>query len=517
MLVPTKQFYPWRTQKALEQPMKQKNLHDTDLSKKVEAQKNSVPVKIDLFVLPGGLGFALVGCWLYLILTSPFDSTPQFFGALTEQLFRAVFFFAQFLFFLVAIIFAKGFLSAATQRFTVILSFLGALPLGALLLFPDMGSKAPLAIWLFAWLLAGWVFSVSVYRGGLFFSSVGSSVRATFVMATCMIALALIFLAVTYAPTLVLAYLIAFIPVLSSVLYSVGKRFISKAIGFDDIISIRSFKSLSIHSIPKQFFVGASFGLAAGIALNLDVKAAVKWPVILALLIAAIIFVGISYCHARRQIQLATIQYFYVPLMVIALLPIALFSNFLSLIGIALVFLCFHNFQSLHVLILADFMRETKESAVSLFSFSGLFISLGTLSGWLISYAAFLGQSSTSDLFNGTVIAIIAVAVFALAVEVLPDRPEPETLLVDRNLASEGHWRQRCSQISREAKLSPRQHEVFMLLAKGRNTSFVSNELFIAPHTTKAHIYRIYQKLNVHTQQELIDLIEHKNSFQKNT
>lgn len=47
-----------------------------------------------------------------------------------------------------------------------------------------------------------------------------------------------------------------------------------------------------------------------------------------------------------------------------------------------------------------------------------------------------------------------------------------------------------------------------MLLAKGRNASYIEESLFISYHTTKAHIYRIYQKLGIHSQQELIDAVE---------
>jgi DNA-binding NarL/FixJ family response regulator len=47
-----------------------------------------------------------------------------------------------------------------------------------------------------------------------------------------------------------------------------------------------------------------------------------------------------------------------------------------------------------------------------------------------------------------------------------------------------------------------------MLLARGRNARFIQDELFLSNHTVKSHIYSIYRKLNIHTRQELIDLIE---------
>ncbi|MEG0218219.1 MAG: LuxR C-terminal-related transcriptional regulator, partial [Raoultibacter sp.] len=82
-------------------------------------------------------------------------------------------------------------------------------------------------------------------------------------------------------------------------------------------------------------------------------------------------------------------------------------------------------------------------------------------------------------------------------------------IVVERNTEKYvGKWKQHCQRICQEAQLSPRQTEVFMLLVRGRNAKVIEEELFISNHTAKTHIYRIYQKLGVHTQQELIDTAE---------
>jgi DNA-binding CsgD family transcriptional regulator len=47
-----------------------------------------------------------------------------------------------------------------------------------------------------------------------------------------------------------------------------------------------------------------------------------------------------------------------------------------------------------------------------------------------------------------------------------------------------------------------------MLLAKGRNSRVIQKELHISYNTAKAHVRHIYTKLGVHSQQELIDLVE---------
>ncbi len=56
--------------------------------------------------------------------------------------------------------------------------------------------------------------------------------------------------------------------------------------------------------------------------------------------------------------------------------------------------------------------------------------------------------------------------------------------------------------------LSPREHDVCLLLGRGRNRQFVADELGISLETAKTHATNVYRKLSVHSQQELLDVIE---------
>ena len=64
------------------------------------------------------------------------------------------------------------------------------------------------------------------------------------------------------------------------------------------------------------------------------------------------------------------------------------------------------------------------------------------------------------------------------------------------------------TRIARRCRLSPREIEVLFLLAKGRNRAYISEELVIGDETVKSHVKSIYRKVDVHSQQSLIDLIE---------
>ena len=61
--------------------------------------------------------------------------------------------------------------------------------------------------------------------------------------------------------------------------------------------------------------------------------------------------------------------------------------------------------------------------------------------------------------------------------------------------------------LAASAGLSERETDVFMLLAQGRSRRFICDELFIADGTASSHIGHIYEKLGVHSKQELITLV----------
>ena len=67
-----------------------------------------------------------------------------------------------------------------------------------------------------------------------------------------------------------------------------------------------------------------------------------------------------------------------------------------------------------------------------------------------------------------------------------------------------------CTALASSYGLSQRESEVFALLAHGRNAASVMERLQISRSTTKTHVRHIYQKMQVHTQQELIDIVEAK-------
>ena len=65
-----------------------------------------------------------------------------------------------------------------------------------------------------------------------------------------------------------------------------------------------------------------------------------------------------------------------------------------------------------------------------------------------------------------------------------------------------------CATIAARFSLSPREREVLSLLARGRTAAYIGRSLGIAPDTAKTHMRSIYRKMDIHSQQELIELID---------
>lgn len=77
----------------------------------------------------------------------------------------------------------------------------------------------------------------------------------------------------------------------------------------------------------------------------------------------------------------------------------------------------------------------------------------------------------------------------------------------DATEAPVDHLKRRCAEVAEARNLSPRETEVLELLAEGRSRPYIQERLVISDATVKSHTNHVYQKLGVHSKQELIALI----------
>lgn len=107
----------------------------------------------------------------------------------------------------------------------------------------------------------------------------------------------------------------------------------------------------------------------------------------------------------------------------------------------------------------------------------------------------------------------IAVAVIILTGILVPFERRGKTLWGLLATASESHTlylERRCAEVAAAYGLTDREQEILLMLAQGRSRKEVSETLVVSPHTVRTHIQRIYEKIGVHSYQQLLNLLENR-------
>lgn len=156
---------------------------------------------------------------------------------------------------------------------------------------------------------------------------------------------------------------------------------------------------------------------------------------------------------------------------------------------------------------LADSAHDTKLPSTLLFGLALACTNIAQLAGTIVGFvnAETLKQG---DLVLTTV-ALVSVYLLLMAALVLfKDKKlasREEDLAVQ--LTPEEALASRCDEIAAAHQFTPRETEIFKLLAQGYTMPVISEKLFVSENTVKSHVKSIYQKLGIHVRAELIDLV----------
>lgn len=129
----------------------------------------------------------------------------------------------------------------------------------------------------------------------------------------------------------------------------------------------------------------------------------------------------------------------------------------------------------------------------------------GILLGPLLMVTANAAQAGTQWL----AFALLIVLVFLnIAYYLIAHSRRAEAANQDRAADQASSFDRVCTEIADEYGLTPTETEVFLLLSRGRTTRFIAQALSRSESTVKTHISHIYRKLNINTQQQLLDIVE---------
>ena len=180
-----------------------------------------------------------------------------------------------------------------------------------------------------------------------------------------------------------------------------------------------------------------------------------------------------------------------------------------SLLGYFLVTPCYY-------LLLLGFVDEERQSPHRMFAAMYLVNSIGELLNGILTSAE---NAFGSAIVSFSIAVTLALAAFFCAlvpmsesvkstiVRMLDAKPSDSTrchrndLIVERLEAS-------CQKLASQHGLTKRESEVLVLLARRWTLRLVSESLCLSINTVKTHVRHIYTKMGIHSQQELIDIVE---------
>lgn len=167
------------------------------------------------------------------------------------------------------------------------------------------------------------------------------------------------------------------------------------------------------------------------------------------------------------------------------------------------------TFNALIWILIAGIAHRYRFSGIVVFGIGWGMVSLGTLLGQsagqaLCRLAAPFSPQALSLIALLATVCILVSYMFVFneddMARLAKDPEQPE--------ARRQRFQERCHQVADRFGLTPKETEIMILYAKGRTSRHIQDELFISRGTVTTHLRHIYQKMDVHDKQEMIDKIE---------
>lgn len=164
--------------------------------------------------------------------------------------------------------------------------------------------------------------------------------------------------------------------------------------------------------------------------------------------------------------------------------------------------------------VLAD-IRAPYDDTARVLGFGLAALYAGIFLGSVISYGATALHAPSPLIINPLVATVLLGVAYSF---ILPDRSiegehpaatpmvgeKPAEPLSVATVSRE----EKIASLARDHGLTPRETEVFALIAQGHTGKKIEEVLAMSASTVKTHRYRIYEKMGVATKQELVDLVE---------
>lgn len=251
-----------------------------------------------------------------------------------------------------------------------------------------------------------------------------------------------------------------------------------------------------------------AFGIARALSSpNGSAAANIQYNMVLGMTLFAIALAVIT-TRAPRQRMTIRLYRFVSPLMVIGFAALAFMPGQYLWLPFAAIMCGFYSFEGLVWLLQPECAFRTKASSVSLFGWGRC---LFHFFGFIGAAIGFLFSSESSHQATSIICFAMIVILVGLSAFIFTEHDLRRFIGETAAQKAERQPEAGLTQMADEFGLSKREAEVLALLAKGRSAPFIAEALFISKGTAKTHVRHVYEKMNVHSKQELLDLIDSRN------
>lgn len=250
-----------------------------------------------------------------------------------------------------------------------------------------------------------------------------------------------------------------------------------------------------------------------------------RFPLLWAGIITLVIIYGCALFSQERGFKSMYRTVMLIMAIFFMLLPVFTgYSEIESIIGLA----GYGTFNVLIWILLADITSTYRLSGIMVFGVGWGMVTLGFFLGSQLGQILCLGAPFSPQMLS--LIALLAtVAILISYMFVFSERDLEQMATSEEEDGgkvlsdAQGHptetqdgmrrqrFQDRCNDVASQYGLTERETEIMVLFAKGRSAARIQEELFLSRGTVSTHLRHVYQKLDVHSKQELIDLIEGAN------
>lgn len=367
--------------------------------------------------------------------------------------------------------------------------------------------------------------AILIVLWGCLFARIETSITETVIPAS-FVATLVCALIIPTMPVPLANAVVAALPIASGALLVLSRNGVeSQSIPTEDVACLKPF-DIAPHTVVRMMaviFAIYALGCAAPAESPVTLSASVEaYATVVGMLFAVALSAGIV-LFARRVNIASLYQWTAVPF-VLGIVAMPIESEPVAFFARALMNAVCTGIEIVTVLYFVRLSQRSRQSTTIFVGLGGAASYGGVLVGYsMVSYL----QNGTGAAFDDAFVCLVMLGVFSLISLLVPrhdEALEPEQTALpaadedvaahDAQAVADSYVDEMDSVVAHRSAvaasygLSKRETEIFLMLAQGRSRPYIRDSLYLSKNTVATHVRHIYEKMGIHSQQELIDLVE---------